>query len=420
MRIAIVCNDTRGGVQPYVALAVGLRAAGHEVRAVAPSDLVSLFSTAGIQVAALSGSLEAVLRGSGGAAERGALASTRLAARELPARLRGWTTETLAACEGAQVLAGGVGGMVVGLSVAERLGVPFVEAHLQPIGAPTGLYPGVLLSGVPRWLGGAGRRLSHHLTELALWLPFRGAMQSAREKVLGLSGAPSASRDQPVLYAFSKHVVPVPPGAERERVVTGYWTLPLGADFTPPQALSAFLAREGTPVVSIGFGSMASERPEALTELVLGAARKAGVRAVLLSGWGGLAALPASDEVFSADALPHDWLFPRVAAIVHHGGAGTTGAALRSGTPSLVVPFTMDQPFWGSRVAALGVGPAPIPRRRLTVERLAEGLRRAVTDEAMRARAAALGETLRAEDGVAVAVERFGRLEPGRGRARPH
>ncbi|HSP81366.1 MAG TPA: nucleotide disphospho-sugar-binding domain-containing protein, partial [Myxococcaceae bacterium] len=119
---------------------------------------------------------------------------------------------------------------------------------------------------------------------------------------------------------------------------------------------------------------------------------------------------PHADDVFCADALPHDWLFPRVAAVVHHGGAGTTGAALRAGVPAIIVPFTMDQPFWGSRVAALGVGPTPLPRARLTQERLAEALRRTVADEAMRARAAALGARIRAEDGVAEAVAHYGRL----------
>ena len=135
----------------------------------------------------------------------------------------------------------------------------------------------------------------------------------------------------------------------------------------------------------------------------------AGVRAVLLSGWGGLRSIE-DDDVFCADAMPHDWLFPRVSAAVHHGGAGTTGAALRAGVPAIVVPFAMDQPFWGSRVEALGAGPTPIPRKRLTAARLADALRKAVTDEAMRARAAEIGELLRAEDGVAEAAACFERV----------
>jgi UDP:flavonoid glycosyltransferase YjiC (YdhE family) len=141
------------------------------------------------------------------------------------------------------------------------------------------------------------------------------------------------------------------------------------------------------------------------------ALRDAGVRAVLVAGWGGLAAL-ADDDVFCVESVPYDWLFPRVAATVHHGGAGTTGAALQAGVPAIVVPFTVDQPFWGARVAALGAGPTPIPRARLTRARLAEALRRTVADEAMHARAAELGALIRAEDGVAEAVGHFERLAP--------
>jgi len=410
MRIAVVCNDTRGGIQPYVALALGLRSAGHQVRIVGPGDFAPMFAQAGLPATLLSGSIQEVLARSGGAAEKGSIASTRLAMRESKRIIDQWTKETLEGCAGADVLTGGVGGMVVGLSVAEKLGKPFIEAHLQPIGAPTDAYPGVLLPGVPRWLGGWGRRLSHRLTELALWMPFKPAMAAARARVLGLTGRPTAADGQPVLYGFSRHVVPVPELRDRPRHVTGYWVLPPDAAWSPPPGLEAFLSRPG-PVVSIGFGSMVSSDPRATTALVLGAVRSAGVRAVLVTAWGGLEAAATDDDVFAASSLPYDWLFPRVAAVVHHGGAGTTGLGLRAGVPSVVVPFTMDQPFWGSRVAALGAGPAPIPRTRLTQERLAEALRQAVTDEAMRARAAELGALIRAEDGIAAAVAHF--LRPG-------
>lgn len=408
MRIAVVCNDTRGGIQPYAALALGLRKSGHEVRVVVPMDFAALFADLGLPVARLSGSTEAVLRNSGGAAERGIIASMRLVARELPSRIQAWTRETLEACEGVDIVTGGVGGMVVGLSVAEKLGKPFIETHLQPVGVTTDAYPGVLLARTPRWLGSEAMHLSHHLSEIALWMPFKRAMASVRES-MGLKGRAKAADGQPVLYGFSRHVLQVPSTGNRARHVTGYWTLPVPPNWLPPRALEAFLARSG-PVVSIGFGSMASYDPEAVTALVIGAVRHVGVRAILLAGWGGLTTSLPDDDVFCADALPHNWLFPRVAAVVHHGGAGTTGAALQAGVPAIVIPFTMDQPFWGARVAALGVGPTPIPRARLTQQRLIDALRQALADSAMRARAETLGASLRAEDGVAEAVEHFSRL----------
>jgi sterol 3beta-glucosyltransferase len=410
MRIVLVCNDTRGGVQPYVALARGLRAAGHDVRAVAPAALAPMFEGVGVPVQALSGDVQAAVRASGGAAERGALASLIYAARQLPAVMESWMRETLEGCEGAALIAGGIGGMGTGVAVAEALGVPFVEAHLQPLGQPTDAYPAVLAPWLPRALGSGVRRASHRVSEAVLWGSMAAPVARARRTVLGQRRAPRAHLGQPVLYGFSPAVVQVPDEGPRRRHTTGYWTLPPADDWTPPADLAAFLAADGPPVVSVGFGSMVGADPALLAELVRGAARDAGVRVVLLAGWGGLETGRSDDAVFAIEAVPHEWLFARVAATVHHGGAGTTGAALRAGVPTVVVPFTMDQPFWGARVAELGVGPAPIPRRRLTRAGLAVALRVAVTDRAMRARAAALGERLRAEDGVGEAVRRFGDL----------
>jgi sterol 3beta-glucosyltransferase len=405
MRIAIVCNDTRGGVQPYVALALGLREAGHRVQAVAPADLAPMFGARGFPVQPLSGDVRSAIGRSGGVAERGALASMMFAARQLPAVMDTWTAETLAGCEGADVITGGIGGMAVGRSVAEKLGAPFVETHLQPVGAAIDAYPGVLMAGLPPWLGPWGRRASHHLSEGALWASLAGPMQRSRRRVLGLAGRP-AGGGRSVLYGISRHVVPIPSGPDRTRHATGYWSLPTPADWAPTPELAAFVEADG-PVVTIGFGSMTNRDPSAITEMVQGAVRDAGVRAVLVSGWGGLSSVAVGDHLLGVESVPHDWLFARMHAIVHHGGAGTTGAALRAGVPSVVVPFTMDQPFWAARVAALGVGPAPIPRRRLTRERLAGALRTALTDAPMRDRAARLGALLHAEDGVATAVGHF-------------
>ncbi len=373
MKIAVLCNDTRGGIQPYLALAQGLKKVGHDVRAVAPSDFAPLFVESGIPATPLSGTSEAELQGSTNISERGIIATMRFMARELPARINTWTKETLEACEGADVITGGVGGMVIGLSVAEKLAVPFIETHLQPVGVVSDVYPGVLLARTPQWLGKPGRRFSHFLSDKALWMSFQKAMTSAREKTLGLKGRNAANR-QMVLYGFSRHVVPVTSNGngDRERHATGYWSLPASTTWKPPPGLEEFLTRGG-PVVSIGFGSMASDKPEAVTKLLLEAVRGAGVRAVLLSGWNGIKSLPNVDNIFFADSIPHDWLFARVAAVVHHGGAGTTGAALQVGVPAVVVPFTMDQPFWGLRVAALGVGPQPIPRKRLTSRKTGGG-----------------------------------------------
>jgi UDP:flavonoid glycosyltransferase YjiC (YdhE family) len=149
---------------------------------------------------------------------------------------------------------------------------------------------------------------------------------------------------------------------------------------------------------------MSNQKPEETTDLILQALAQTRQRAIILSGWGGLRKTDLPDSVLMVDSVPFSWLFPRVAAVVHHGGAGTTSAGLRAGVPSIVIPFFADQPFWGQRVAALGVGPEPIPRKRLKAERLAQAIHTAVTDQMMRRRASDLGAKIQAEDGIARAA----------------
>jgi len=209
--------------------------------------------------------------------------------------------------------------------------------------------------------------------------------------------------DCPILYGFSPAVVPTPTDWPAFVHPTGYWFLDAPRDWRPPVALSAFLAA-GPPPVYVGFGSMRNRQPQVVTALVVEALERAGQRGVLHSGWDGLAELRLPETIFPVDSIPHDWLFPRMAAIVHHGGAGTTAAALRAGRPAVVVPFFADQPFWARRVYELGVGPYPLPRARLTAARLADAITAAVYDPTMLERAVALGERLRAEDGVSEAV----------------
>jgi sterol 3beta-glucosyltransferase len=247
MRILIVCNDTRGGVQPYAALARGLAAAGHRVSAVAPIGLTGLFD-ASVTVTPLKGTEEALAFASSGIAEQGTGAAMRLMARELPKRLGGWCQTVLDAAQGVDVMTGGIGGMAIGLAAAERLDLPFIASHLQPVGHVTSAYPGVLFPRTPAWTGTIGRRISHRLSDMAVWLPFRSAMARVRREMFGLQGRARLRGDLPVIYGFSRHVVPMAEGPLRH--VTGYWHLPAPKGWQPPPALAAFLA-EGKPVVSV-------------------------------------------------------------------------------------------------------------------------------------------------------------------------
>jgi sterol 3beta-glucosyltransferase len=185
--------------------------------------------------------------------------------------------------------------------------------------------------------------------------------------------------------------------------VTGYWFLEPPQGWEPPVDLVQFL-QAGPPPIYIGFGSMSSRKPEEAADLVIQALARTGQRGVLYEGWGGLRKEQVPETVFMTRSIPHTWLFPRMAAVVHHGGVGTTAAGLAAGVPSIVTPFFADQPFWGQRVYELGVGPTPIARRRLTVDTLAEAIGHAVSDTEMRKRASLLGERIRAEKGITQAV----------------
>ena len=217
----------------------------------------------------------------------------------------------------------------------------------------------------------------------------------------------------PILYPYSRHVLPVPQDFPPHVHVTGYWFLDHSPHWQPAPELERFL-ESGTPPVYIGFGSIGARNAEKRTTLVLEALEKSGQRGLLVSGWGGLTASELPPTVFMAESVPHDWLFPRVAAVVHHGGAGTTAAGLRAGKPTIICPFMADQPFWGNLVYQRGAGPKPIPQSRLTANGLAEAITAAARDQPMQRCAADLGAKIRAEDGIAHAVEIIDATIPNR------
>lgn len=290
--------------------------------------------------------------------------------------------------------------------VSQATGTSTVLAALQPY-APTRAFPTVVLGG--RNLGTTANLASHYLAEWMAWQSVRRTVNRLRVESLGLepvgwrgSGPELRTSREPHLFGYSRHFVPEPADWGPQHHVTGYWFLDEVADGLAPD-LSSFLAAGEAPVY-VGFGSMATSDASRTAEMVAEASRRANVRVVMATGWGGLASGESDDRVFFVDEAPHDVLFPRVRAVVHHGGAGTTGAVLRAGVPQVVVPFLADQAFWGCRVAVAGVGPAPIPRRNLTVASLDRALREVAGDAAYQIAAASLGALVRSEDGLAGAA----------------
>jgi sterol 3beta-glucosyltransferase len=279
--------------------------------------------------------------------------------------------------------------------------------------APTGVFPSFFFGMSRRSLGKRYNRLTHALMHRLLWSTIGAPISNPLRRRLGLRPwrsfaelmAYGRSVGTPWLYGYSPQVLPKPGDWDEHQHITGYWFLEPPPAWRPAPELVHFL-ESGPPPVYIGFGSMGHGNPEHNTRLALRALELSGQRGLLLTGWGGLARQTMPPNVFIVEDVPHAWLFPRLAAVVHHGGAGTTGMGLRAGVPNIIVPFaSVDQVAWAERVETLGVGPRAPRISRLAAEQLAQAITVAVNDAAMRARAAALGRAIRAENGIARAVE---------------
>ena len=419
MRIAIIASGSRGDVEPYLALGKGLKNAGHVVRLVAHDNFGALVKAHGVEFWPVEGNTQDVAQSPEmrKLLEKGNfIAILSQMGKDAKNNALAFAQGGLAACEGMELIVAGLGGMFIGVALAEKLNIQFMQAHYIPFN-PTRAYPSALFPNLPAFTGNSLNRVSYRLTQQMMWQGFRSADTMARQQVLGLSKASfwGPYRDNrftqnPILYGYSPAVIPKPSDWDGKAQVTGYWFLDPVDDWTPPADLLEFL-QAGAPPMYIGFGSMSTRNPAETTQLIVQALAHTQQRAILLSGWDGLRSSNLPDSIYMLDSAPFSWLFPRMAAVAHHGGAGTTSAGLRAGVSSIIVPFFGDQPFWGKRIAELGVGPAPIPHKRLTVDRLAQAIQIAVTDQTMQQKAAELGSKICAEDGIAQAVRVIQQLD---------
>ncbi|MFO7322884.1 MAG: glycosyltransferase [Chloroflexota bacterium] len=408
MNITILTLGSRGDVQPYVALGVGLKAVGHNVTVCTGRNFESFITAHGLTYGFMDADFLQLMQDPATRKSLQGRGNPVKLMREVFDLLRRVLNDAWKAAQGSDAIIYHPKALA-GYHIAEKLRIPAFVSAPVPLLTPTASFPSPLVPARMQ-LGPAFNRFSHAALLSMITLPYQRMINRWRRETLGLPprrlfASERRINGQPVhvLYPFSRHVIPPPADWDEAVHVTGYWFLDDQAGWQPPQALLDFLDAGPAPVY-IGFGSMSLNDPQATTHNVLAALEKTGQRGILATGWGGLSAADLPPNAFLLDAAPHDWLFPRMAAVVHHGGAGTTAAGLRAGLPTIICPFLGDQPFWGRRVHALGVGPAPIPQKRLNADNLAEAIRAATTDSAMRARAAALGERIRAEDGVGNAV----------------
>jgi sterol 3beta-glucosyltransferase len=410
MKITIFAAGSRGDIQPCVALSRGLQQAGYQVRLAAPQDFAAFVRAHDADFYPLRGDVQQAMASdtgrrfleTGGANPFQAMRAMRALIAPIALQM---AEDANAACRDADaILCLGVLA-AFGATIAQARGLPLLLLEPTPL-LPTRAFP------APGWplqrsLGGWLNRLSGAVMLRVLWSWYAPGVNAFRTR-LGLPGASAASfthtlRSTPLIAAYSPVLIPPPRDWPEHVHVTGYLFLDERTTWQPSPDLLAFL-EGGPPPVSIGFGSMAGRDPAQLAHLAIEALVRCGQRGLLLTGWGGLRAEAVPNTVYVVDAAPHNWLFPHMAAVVHHGGAGTTAEGLRAGVPTVIAPFAFDQFFWGARVQALGLGSAPIPHKQLTTARLAGAIHRAVTDPDIRQRARACGQSIRAEDGVGRAV----------------
>ncbi|MEV8021869.1 glycosyltransferase [Streptomyces sp. NPDC086554] len=401
-QITFLAFGSRGDTQPYLPVGQALEKRGHHVRIATGRIYADLVHDAGLEHIPIDLDVSQVLSSSDGQQWLGAERNPLRLAKRLRPLTAAYADQVVSdmadACASADAVVCSVFGMMFRPVIVPPT-TPFCYGGLQPM-YPTRDFPTIQLSH-RRSLGGPGNRWSHRVVENTLWRAFRSALvrRSAAGRRVPLR-APTAQlrrAGHPLLYGFSPTVVPRPADWPSFVHVTGYWFTELSPSWAPSPELSAFLD-SGPPPVFVGFGSMVPNDPRETGQLVRTALRRAGLRGVLL---GDPATEPSDDEFHVISGAPHQWLFPRMAAVVHHGGAGTTAAGLRAGVPQVITPFFLDQPFWGERLAALGVGTPPQSIHHLSADGLSDEVRRAAAaDGPMRERAHAVQEQVAAERGA--------------------
>ncbi len=406
MKFIIATYGTEGDARPFAALCRGLIDAGHSARLLADAGTLSSARALGVPTTPLAGDIRGTLRQdhaiAGVVAKGGGFNQTaRALAKIAHENAESWLRTVIEAGEGCDaILAAGLAGFA-GFCAADYLGAKAIGAGMIPI-TPTGAFPSPFLP--PKWVPRLLNHASHGFVNAMLWKAFRDRTNAARAR-FKLPPRRTVWTGIPMVYGVSPNLLPTPADWPANVRLCGQW-LPPSSAWRPPPVLANFLAAGEAPIY-IGFGSMAGFDSRRLLDALSEA--MTGRRALFHPGWSGIDPKGLPGNFVAIGDTPHDWLFPRTAAVIHHGGSGTSHSAARAGVASIVTPFAGDQYFWAERLRLAGVAPAPVDGRRPTAEAFARALDFATAGRA-RDRARALGENMRAEDGVVDAVATLERI----------
>ena len=420
LNVCCLTIGSRGDVQPYIAFCKGLIAQGHNAKIATHREFREWIESYGIEFGPVDGDPAELMRI---CVENGMFTYSFL--KEASSKFRDWIDDLLSsAWRTCQQTAGLKTDVLIespsamaGIHIAEALSIPYFRSFSMPW-TRTRAYPHAFA--VPEHkMGGAYNYFSYVMFDNLFWKATAGQINRWRRRELSLPSTNLNSLQPnkvPFLYSYSPTLVPPPPDYSDWIRVTGYWFLDEAINWRPPQELQDFIStarRDGKKLVYVGFGSIVVSDPAALTRTVIESVVKADVRCILSKGWSDrlgarapsvseVSEVPLPDQIYQIKSVPHDWLFCQIDAAAHHGGAGTTGASLRAGLPTIVKPFFGDQFFFGNRIDDLGVG---VCVKKLNIGSFSRALWEACNSQSMRTRAEALGEAIRNEDGVGVAIE---------------
>ena len=410
MNITVLSAGSQGDVQPYLALAVGLKREGYTVRFVANSNFASAAEKYGLDFFPIHVDSYEFVQNQGSQSwleSQSVVKLIRNTVRVIRPVIQQMVIDVLEATKGSDLIVYHSYTLPFVYYIGKQFNIPCIPASIYPM--PTREHLALPLT-IKKSPGKAFNSLSHHLVDQITWQVFRPVVKNSWNGNSNVSFTSPYNQllkeQQSILCGYSPTVLPRPSDLPGQVNITGYWFLDSPSDWQPDPELTAFLNADGRPIY-VGFGSMGNPaKNQETADIVLKTLEETEHRAVLSAGWSGMGIgqqLP--DNVFLLKHISHKWLLPKMAAIVHHGGAGTTGAGLSAGVPNVVVPHFGDQFFWGNRVAKLGVGPEPIPRKKLSVERLVQAISNAMNDKNMQERAMVLGAKIGAEDGVRQAIQ---------------
>ena len=405
MNITILTYGSRGDVQPFIPLSLGLFSRGHSVKLAAPARFKSLVEEQQIPFVPLAGEPEELSRllNDSGTNMMKTVRGLMDHAIEIGADI---LQQAEKACQDADLIIHTFMHCIGAHTLAREKNIPDIHIQLFPMFTPTGDYPNISLPDLKiRSLNRWTHVFSH---QIAFWTSRLGYEQVRRRigiprrKLYSPFVEDPLRPPTPVLCAWSPSIIPPSSDWFPAVHVTGYLFGNHDAGYQVPDELQKFLDAGEAPIC-VSFGSMLNRDAEKIDGIIREAIRQTDHRAIILSGWSDIKNL-STKNILYMDAVPHQWLLPRCKMIIHHGGAGTTSAGLRAGIPNLVIPHTADQPFWGIRVHDIGAGPKPIAVKKLSVQNLTRAIAEG-DNGVIRKRAQAIGQALRSEDGVGTCVQ---------------